>query len=133
MNANLQIPILVADDDEDIRRYFTIIFKDPRYKLYLAANGCEALEKAEKEKIDLAFIDVMMPEMDGLETLIGWKKIQPNTQIVIISSYSDGNLVRRAIQEGAFTYLFKPLNKMDIFSVTVKCLQKLGIQEDVTL
>jgi len=95
MNASRQIPILVADDDEDITRYFTIIFKDPRYKLYLASNGYEALERAKKEKIDLAFIDVMMPEMDGLETLIGWKKIQPNTQIVIIllKGFKLGNLI----------------------------------------
>ncbi len=43
------------------------------------------------------------------------------------SSYSDENLVREAIEKGAYTYLFKPLNKMDIFSVMVKCLKNTGI------
>lgn len=132
MDSNHKISILVADDDSDILLYFRAIFKDPRYQIHLASSGFEALEKAKKNKIELAFIDVNMPEIDGLETLVRWKKIQPATQIVIISSYSDQNLVRRAIKEGAYTYLFKPLNKMEIFSVTVKCLKNLGIEEVIS-
>ena len=69
-----------------------------------------------------------MPELGGIETLVKWKTIQSRTQIVMISSYSDGNLVREAIEKGAYTYLFKPLNKMDIFSVTVKSLKNSGVQ-----
>ncbi|MFQ5824553.1 MAG: response regulator [bacterium] len=132
MDNNHKIPILVADDDTDILLFFRAIIKDARYKLYLVSSGFDALEKAQKHKIFLAFIDVNMPDMDGLETLAKWKRIQPTTQIVIISSYSDQELVRRAIKEGAYTYLFKPLNKMDIFSVTVKCLKMIGINNVIS-
>lgn len=132
MDTNRQISILVADDDMDILLYFRAIFRNSQYKLHLASSGFEALEKAQKYRIELAFIDIMMPEMDGLQTLARWKKIQPNTQIVMISAYSDEKLVQQAIKEGAYTYLFKPLNKMDIFSVTVKSLKMIGIDEVVS-
>ena len=127
--ANAKIRILVADDDPDILGYFRAIIQDPRYELCLVPNGARAIEEAENKKIDLAFLDINMPEMDGIETLQRWKKLQPETQIVVISSFSDGNLVREAIQKGAYTYLFKPLNKMDIFSVTAKSLRNSGIHD----
>jgi len=129
MDSNGKIHILVADDDPDILGYFRAIIRDPRYQLYLVPNGARAIEEAENHKIDLAFLDINMPELGGIETLVKWKTIQSVTRIVMISSYSDGNLVREAIEKGAYTYLFKPLNKMDIFSVTVKSLKSSGIND----
>ncbi len=128
-DANAKIRILVADDDPDILGYFSAIIRDPRYELYLVPNGARAIEEAENHKIDIAFLDIKMPEMGGIEALVCWKKFQPKTQIVMISSYSDENLVREAIQKGAYTYLFKPLNKMDIFSVMVKSLKNTGMDD----
>ena len=129
MDSNGKIHILVADDDPDILGYFRAIIRDPRYQLYLVPNGLRAIEEAENHKIDLAFLDINMPEFGGIETLVKWKTIQSVTRIVMIPSYSDGNLVREAIEKGAYTYLFKPLNKMDIFSVTVKSLKSTGIND----
>ncbi len=126
-DSNSKIHILVADDDPNTLGFFRAIIKDPRYELYLVPNGARAIEEAENHKIDIAFLDIKMPEMGGIEALVCWKKLQPKTQIVMISSYSDENLVREAIEKGAYTYLFKPLNKMDIFSVMVKCLKNTGI------
>ena len=128
-DSNAKIRILVADDDPDILGYFRAIIKDPRYELYLVPNGARAIEEAKSHKIELAFLDINMPELGGIETLVKWKRIQSRTQIVMISSYSDGNLVREAIEKGAYTYLFKPLNKLDIFSVTVKSLKNTGIND----
>lgn len=129
MDSNGKIHILVADDDPDILGYFRAIIRDPRYQLYLVPNGVRAIEEAENHKIDLAFLDINMPGLGGIETLVKWKTIQSVTRIVMISSYSDGNLVREAIEKGAYTYLFKPLNKMDIYSVTVKSLKGTGIND----
>ena len=126
-DANAKIRILVADDDPDILGYFRAIIKNPRHELYLVPNGVRAIEEAGTHKIDLAFLDIKMPEMDGIETLVRWKKIQPGTQILMISSYTDRNLIREAIEKGADTYLFKPLKRMDIISVAVKSLKNAGI------
>ena len=125
-DSNGKIRILVADDDPDILEYFRI-FKDPRCELFLVTNGIKAIEKAQQQQIDIAFLDIKMPEMGGIETLVKWKIIQPETQIIMISVYSDENLVREAIEKGAFTYLFKPLRKMDIISLMVKCQKNTDI------
>ena len=126
-DSNSKIRLLVADDDPDILGYFRAIIKNPRHELYLVPNGVRAIEEAGKHKIDLAFLDIKMPEMGGIETLVRWKKIQPRTQILMISTYTDEKLVREALEKGAYTYLFKPLKKMDIYSVAMKSLKNTGI------
>jgi len=128
-DSNSKIRILVADDDPDILSYFRAIIKNPGPELYLVPNGVRAIEEAEKHKIDLAFLDIKMPEMGGIETLVRWKKLQPRTQILMISTYTDEKLVREAIEKGAYTYLFKPLKKMDIYAVAMKSLKNTPIHD----
>jgi len=128
-----RIPTLVADDDPDILNYFRAILKKAPNELFFATNGREAIAKARNQPIDLAFLDVMMPEMNGLEALIELKKIRPSMQVIMVSAYSDGNIVKQALGQGAYSYLFKPLNKMDILSVTMKCLKECGIEPSVAL
>ncbi len=126
-DSNSKIHILVADDDPDILSYFRAIIKNPGHELYLVPNGVRAIEEAGKHKIDLAFLDIKMPEMGGIETLVRWKKLQPGTQIVMISTYTDEKLVREALEKGAYSYLFKPLIKMDIYAETMKSLKNTPI------
>ncbi len=126
-DSNCKIRILVADDDPDILEYFRGIMPDPPCELFLVTNGIEAIEKAQQQQIDIAFLDIQMPEMGGIETLVKWKTIQSETQIVMISAYNDEHLVFEAIEKGAFTYFFKPLRKMDIISLTMKCQKNTDI------
>ncbi len=128
-----KISILVADDDRDILNYFRAMLKSPNIELTVVPSGERALEQARSNQYQIAFIDVYMPGLTGIETLIAWKKIQSATQVVIISSYSDAELVQKAIASGAFTYIFKPLNKMDIYSVTAQCLKNAGIDSPLSL
>ena len=126
-----RIPTLIVDDDVDILNYFRAILKNTPNELYFATNGLEAVEKAKEHKLDLVFLDVMMPIMNGIEALAEIKKIRMETQVVMISAYSDSNVVRDALNKGAFTYLFKPLNKVDIMSVTMKCLHQMGVEPQI--
>lgn len=115
--------ILIVDDDLVTLKYFQGMFRKMPYTIIYAKNGKEAISKARKHKIDMAFIDIEMPIMNGFETLIAWKEIQPETQIIIMSTYNDEATVRRAIKEGAHTYLFKPINRADVFSLVSKRFQ----------
>jgi len=127
------ISVLVADDDPDILSYFRAIIKDPRYQLHLVPDGLQAVEAARKQRMDVAFVDVNMPRLDGIQTLVKLLEVRPETKVIMMSSYSDGDLVRQAIDKGAYTYLFKPLNKRDIFSVFVKSLKEAGFSNLLTL
>ncbi len=122
-----QSSILVVDDDRVTLKYMQGVLSSMPFKVYYAQSGAEALARAEKVKIDLAFIDIVMPNMDGFETMMRWKKLQPDTIIVIMSSYNDDATVKRAIAEGAHTYLFKPINRIDVFSIVSKTLKNAGL------
>ncbi len=67
--------------------------------------------------------------MGGIETMVRWKKLQPRTQILMISTYTDEKLVREALEKGAYSYLFKPLKKMDIYAETMKSLKNTPIHD----
>ena len=122
-----QHAILVVDDDRVTLKYMQGVLSSMPCKIYFAQSGREALARAEKVRIDLAFIDIVMPNMDGFETMMRWKKIQPETKIVIMSSYNDDATVKRAIEQGAHTYLFKPINRIDVFSIVSKTLKNAGM------
>jgi len=124
--------ILVADDDRVTLKVFQGIFRRTPYKVYFAKNGVEAIAKAKKSNIDLAFIDILMPEMDGFETMLEWKKMQPQTNIIIMSTYNDDETIRRAIKEGAYTYMFKPVNRIDVFSIVSKCMKNQNVNKMIS-
>ncbi|MCA9735019.1 MAG: response regulator [Deferribacteres bacterium] len=132
MNKENQHSIMVVDDDLVTLKYFQGMFRKMPYTVFYAKNGQEAITKAKKQTIDLAFIDIEMPIMNGFETLIAWKKMQPDTQIIIMSTYNDDETVRRAIKEGAHTYLFKPINRADVFSLVSKRFQNIESDDVIT-
>jgi len=63
------VSILLCDDEKDIVNALKIYLNNPDYRFYEAYNGKQALEIIQKEKIDLVLLDIMMPVMDGIETL----------------------------------------------------------------
>ncbi|KAA3612060.1 MAG: response regulator [Calditrichaeota bacterium] len=124
--------IIVADDDLVTLKYFQGMFRKMPYTVFYAKNGQEAILKAKKHKIDLAFIDIEMPIMNGFETMVALKELQPNAQVIIMSTYNDEATVRRAIKEGADTYLFKPTNRADVFSLVSKRFQDVNSSDVIT-
>ena len=77
--------ILVAEDDKEIRQGIEIYLKSQGYQVFQAADGIEGLEIAEKEKIHLAIVDVMMPRMDGIRMT---EKLREKYQVQL-ESYAD--------------------------------------------
>ena len=75
--------ILIADDDESIQRLFVEILKDEGYRIFLASDGKEAIEIVRKNPIDLAILDIRMPEMDGIEAL---KQIKAMDETIEVTS-----------------------------------------------
>ena len=79
--------ILVVDDEENIRKLIETRLKANQYNVITASNGAEALEKAESEAPDLILLDIMMPELDGLEVLRKLKskfeqELKPGTKVI---------------------------------------------------
>ena len=103
------VKILVVDDEEVMRSLFTDILQDKGYIVIAVGDGREAQEKTRKNFFHVAFIDVHMPVMNGVQTLRAIKEISPKTAIVMMDSFPDV-LLDEAEREGAATCIHKPFN-----------------------
>lgn len=77
--------ILIIDDDKDIREVFADALEDAGYTVHQARNGKEGLQRIEALAPDLVIVDVFMPEMDGVETILQMKKNENDTKIIAVS------------------------------------------------
>lgn len=122
--------ILVADDEQDIRNLVRIILEKNGFQVSLAANGAEALQKAESELPDLILLDVVMPAISGwsvCKTLKSQEKTK-HIPVIIFSALSvalgDEKSKRFAEEAGADGYLRKPFSRNDLLAITKKFLEE---------
>ena len=101
--------ILLADDHELVRRGIRELLRSRRGWRVIgeAANGREAVEKANKLKPDVAVVDVSMPELDGLQATHQIRDASPNTEVVILTMHESDQMVRRVLDAGALGYVLK--------------------------
>src|SRR5262245_43713698 len=100
--------VLIVDDEEAIRNSLKMTFEYEGFNCVLAANGPAALKIAEKEQPDLIFLDIKMPQMDGLEVL---KKLRENAgapPVIVLSGHGNIATAVEATKLGAFDFLEKP-------------------------
>ncbi|MBN1069538.1 DNA-binding response regulator [Clostridium botulinum] len=107
--------ILVVDDEEDIRNIVSIYLENNDFEAVKVENGIKALEIIDKEKIDLAILDVMMPDMDGITLCI---KIREKTNMpVIMLSAKDQDMDKvMGLTCGADDYVAKPFNPIELLA-----------------
>lgn len=108
--------ILAVDDEKHIVRLVQITLEKEGFELVTAFNGREALEKVASEKPDLVVMDVMMPEMDGLEALAKMKTDPATAKIpvIMLTAKAQDSDVFRGWQSGADLYLTKPFNPAEL-------------------
>ncbi|MEK9150033.1 MAG: response regulator [Candidatus Desantisbacteria bacterium] len=114
MEANIHI--LVVDDEEVMRSLFNDILQDKGYTVVAVCNGKEAQEKARDTFFHVAFIDVHMPVMNGVQTLHTLREISPKTKIVMMDSFPD-SLLDQAEKAGAITCIHKPFDIKEVITV----------------
>ena len=116
--------ILVVDDEEDQQELITQRFSHKDYlrdyEFLFARDGLQALQLIkEHPDIDLALVDINMPEMDGLALLENIKQINPLMRSAMLSAYGDMSNIRSAMNKGAFDFLNKPIDLADL-GITIK-------------
>ncbi|MGZ3882878.1 MAG: response regulator transcription factor [Bacteroidia bacterium] len=120
--------ILLVDDEEDILNFLTYNLKKEGYEVYAATNGHEGIELAKKHKPDLIVLDVMMPEMDGIETcrLIREHESLKSTLIVFLSARSEDYTQIAGFDSGADDYITKPIKPRVFISRVKALLRRIG-------
>src|SRR5438552_12170348 len=116
--------ILVVDDEEDQEELIMQRFAQKdflrEYEFIFARDGLKALQLVRAHAdIDLALLDINMPEMDGLTLLEKIKEVNPILQSVMLSAYGDMSNIRMAMNKGAFDFLIKPIDLNDL-GITIK-------------
>lgn len=100
--------ILVVDDNKDFADVFCDILRSNDYKADSCYGGHQALGKLKENDYDILFIDIRMPEMDGVETLKEVKKLKPQITVIMMTGYSVDEMVHKAIEENASDIIYKP-------------------------
>ncbi len=102
--------VLVVDDTEFMRKTLGDLLADEGYRVLTASNGPEALEVYERELPDLVTLDIVMPQMDGLEVLRRLREMDPAAKVIVVSAVGLEAQVMEAIRGGARNYVLKPVD-----------------------
>ena len=115
--------ILLVDDEPAMLRYIRTLLEVDDYKVETASTGEEALQRVDKGmEPDLVLLDVLMPGIDGLETLEQLRHKRPGVKVVMLSCVNDTKKVVQAMRLGAHDYLTKPFQKAELDAVIDQCL-----------
>jgi two-component system response regulator AtoC len=123
--------ILVVDDEPSIRKYLQTLLEVDGFEVNAVPSGKEALERVGSgEKPDFVILDVLMPEMDGLETLRQLMKVDRSLNVIMLSCSNEVGTVVDAIRLGALDYLTKPFEKPELDAALLKCRQKQQLRSE---
>jgi DNA-binding NtrC family response regulator len=126
----IKAKILVVDDEQGARDALQVILEDD-YEVTTAAGGQEAIAYCEGFDYDLVFLDVAMPELDGIATLKRLRTMDEPMDVVMISASDKADKAVESIKLGAYDYITKPFEPDDILSAVDRVLEKQTLQREV--
>ncbi len=127
------IRILVVDDDESIRRYIVKLLSQSGYDVFAASSGKDALKELRtSQDVSLVILDILMPDMDGLETLTEIRKITKDIPVLMLSALGQTNIIVKAMKAGATDYLVKPFEEEEIELAITKSLEKKRLLSEIS-
>jgi two-component system response regulator AtoC len=121
--------ILIVDDDPLILKTLSTHFSKSGYEVLTADDGREGLESYAESMPDLVILDIRLPDVDGLEALRRIRDIDPKALVVIITAYDDMKTTVEAIKSGAFEYLVKPLDFLELDLTINKAFQVSKLED----
>ena len=122
--------ILVIDDEEVMRDVLSSLLTEAGYRVTLARDGREGLSLARKGGFDAAIVDVMLPEMGGLEVLDELKKADPEFVVLMITAYASVETAITAMKKGAFDYVAKPFKHEEVLHILGNALRQRRLQDE---
>jgi two-component system response regulator AtoC len=123
--------ILVVDDEPSIRKYLRTLLEVDGFEVEVVSSGKEAIAKVSAgERPDFMILDVLMPELNGIDTLKELMRIDRSLHVIMLSCSNEVGTVVEAIRIGALDYLTKPFEKNELDAAMLKCRQKKNLREE---
>jgi DNA-binding NtrC family response regulator len=125
---NEQVSILIIDDEKVVRDSLTKWFREDGYKVEGAENAAEALKKLQNFKWQILLLDIKMPGMDGMELQQRIKELDPTATIIFITAHASVDTAVRALKEGAFDYITKPIDPDHLSHLVINAIKQRSLQ-----
>ena len=125
--------ILIIDDERSIRNSLKEILADEGYEVDVAENGLQGVEMVDKEKYNIIFCDIKMPEMDGIEVLDKLIQMGVDSAVVMISGHGDIDTAVECIKKGAFDFIRKPLDLNRILITIKNATDKVALVKETRI
>ena len=121
--------ILIVDDDASVRKTLSSILSLEGYVVETRDNGKQALKAVEKERFDVALIDIQLPDMKGVDLLSKLKQKQPRMVRIIITGFPSMDNAIKAVNEGADGYVLKPFDPEQLLATIRKHLDEKNAEQ----
>jgi len=131
-HAPTRARILVVDDEAPIREYEANLLGEFGHEVLTAGNGFEALHLAREKRPDLVLLDIMMPEMSGVEVCrqLRADPLTRNARILVVSAVGAKKVLEESIAAGADDFMGKPIDKLELMVRVRSMLRVRDIRDD---
>lgn len=128
--AHMQdLKVLLVDDEPEFVATLAERLKLRKIQARIAPDGKTALRMIREEPPHVVVLDVMMPEMDGIETLAEIKRIAPRVEVILLTGYAKLELALKGMEQGAFDYLVKSIGIDELLYKLEDAYKKFSLQE----
>ena len=112
--ADSRLSALVVDDDPATVELLSAILTKERVRVATASSGREALERVGEDRFDIIFLDLIMPEGDGVQTIGHFRSMNLTTPVVVVTGEADATMITRAMAHGPLTLIIKPVRPAQV-------------------
>jgi two-component system cell cycle sensor histidine kinase/response regulator CckA len=123
--------ILICDDEQRIRKSLGGLLEDHGYEVVTTPSSSECLEMLAIHDFDLVILDIIMPDMDGIEVLARIKKMRKDTEVIMITGYADKDKAVATFRLSAYDFIEKPFESKEILNTVSHCLSELELRRDL--
>jgi len=118
------IKILVIDDDESGREALALLLQSVGYMVVSTSNGEDALDIIAGEQFQIIVSDLFLPDKSGFDVMHSVRNVSPSTEVIVVTGHASAQTAVRAMKEGAFDYITKPIDFDELKIVILKALEK---------
>lgn len=126
----MKVRVLIVDDEEKFADYLSKRLLNRDYQVSVALSGEEAVERIRQENWDVVILDVLMPGMDGIETLREIKRLKPLTEVIMLTGHASVESGVEGMKLGAYDYLMKPCDTEELVSKINQAYDRKAEQEE---
>ncbi len=122
--------ILIVDDEENVRKSLANLLRDEGYDVVTAGSGREGIELLNEAQPSLALLDIMMPEMDGMEVLRRFKELRPEMPVIMVTGHGGIDEAVKSVKLGAYDFIIKPPDAARILLSVQHGIEELRLRDE---